>query len=124
MVLNWEPELRGEIYCSPACGGGCTKERHDEATEAAAGLALRLGRRWTPRVWENLGWHYCVISPCGRIKVHASRTEIHYTAFLGEAGKPGGYWVEHGVTPQEAVAKVIDTAKRDVAGQQTLVEGL
>lgn len=57
---RWTPILRGDTYCSPACGGGCTKSAHDKALADAAALAERLGAGWTPHVWENLGWHWDV----------------------------------------------------------------
>jgi hypothetical protein len=56
--LGWTPVLNGEIYCSPRCGGCCTKAAHDRAQEQAAALCATLGAGWMPRVWENLGW-YC-----------------------------------------------------------------
>jgi hypothetical protein len=56
---GWVPQrLPGGIYCSPRCGGGCTKAKYDRATKDAAVLCARLGDGWHPRVWENLGWHW------------------------------------------------------------------
>lgn len=60
---DWTPVRRGNgtkqtIYCSPACGGGCTWKAHQDAVKAGATLATRLGPAWQSRVWENLGWHY------------------------------------------------------------------
>lgn len=55
---GWEPVLNGRIYCSPRCGGNCTKEAFDHATTRADALAKRAGPGWVPRVWENLGWYY------------------------------------------------------------------
>ena len=68
--LSWKPRLQGEIYCSPACGGGCTKVAHDAAKKQASELAKQLGKGWKPHVWENLGWFAKAISSCGRIKVY------------------------------------------------------
>lgn len=55
---RWTPVLRGDTYCSPACGAGCTKAAHDAAQRKAKALARRMGPGFKPRVWENLGWHY------------------------------------------------------------------
>jgi hypothetical protein len=121
--LSWEPQLRGEVYCSSACGGGCTKAAHDEAERRATELAKRMGEGWKPRVWENLGWHYAVISPCGRLKIHPSIGD-RYLAFLGEADSYGGRWAEHGDTPEEAARSAIAHAKLEAANIQALVEGL
>lgn len=41
---DWKARKQpGGIYCSPACGRGCTKDEHERATEAAKALAKRLG---------------------------------------------------------------------------------
>lgn len=55
---GWTPVLRGKIFCSPRCGGSCTKAAYDAAVKHAAELAALLGPGWEPVVWENLGWHY------------------------------------------------------------------
>lgn len=58
MERDWTPKRRGKIYCSPACGLGCTHAEFMTATRKAKALVKRLGAGWKPRVWENLGWHY------------------------------------------------------------------
>lgn len=55
---RYTPVRRGAIYCSPFCGHGCTWAKHQAAVKAAKALCKVLGKGWTPRVWENLGWHY------------------------------------------------------------------
>lgn len=56
---GWTPVLKGRIYCSPRCGGGCTKAEHDMAhREANATLRKLKTRGWEVRVWENIGWHW------------------------------------------------------------------
>ncbi len=53
------PVLKGAIYCSPWCGFKCTKAAYDDAKRSAGELRDYLGsKRWKPRVWENMGWHY------------------------------------------------------------------
>ena len=64
---RWIPVRDGDIYCSPACGGKCTKKKFDIATREAQRLAAQLGKGWEPHVWENLGWHYEV--RCGGMTV-------------------------------------------------------
>jgi len=109
----------GGIYCSPACGGGCTATDYILAGERAAILCKYLGPGWTPHVWENLGWHYCAHSPCGRIKVHPSektKPRGKACAFLGDKDFCGGTWAQHGDSPKHAVAQVV------VAGKQALAK--
>ena len=84
----------------------------DKTTALAKLLAQTLGPGWTTRVWENLGWHYAVRSPCGRLSVHPS-FGIGFTAFLNEPGKIGGKWAEHGDTPLEAIDATIKEAKQE-----------
>lgn len=79
---EWTPVRDGDRYCSPACGGRCRFADYEAATAKAAELAARLtdhfGVEWTPRVWENLGWHY---------KAIRGRHEV------GPQPRVGGYWV-------------------------------
>jgi hypothetical protein len=131
--LSWKPQLHGEIYCSPACGGRCTKAAHDAAQEQAAALATRLGPGWTARVWENLGWHFSAISSCKRIEVYPSCSNqaphqvLSYHALLGEptrGGGVGGIWTGSGETPELAVSTAVKAAKEKVAWFQAIIEGL
>ena len=111
--LSWEPVLVGNYYCAPACGGRCTKEEFDQATQAAQELCRNLGPGWRPRVQENLGWHYAAISKCGRWKVHAHPATfgISYTAFLSADKSEGGQWAETAKTPKAAIAKTWKIAR-------------
>jgi hypothetical protein len=64
-VRDCVPVLRGKIYCSSACGYGCTKRSYDEAVKAAGELTQRLERLscgWTSEIFENFGWCYKVTS--------------------------------------------------------------
>ncbi len=58
MSKEWTPVRSGRIYCSPACGGRCTFAAFTAAHREADKLVKVLGRGWTSRVWENLGWHW------------------------------------------------------------------
>ena len=58
--LNWKPVRKGNRYCSPACGRGCTIQEHAKAKADGKKLAARMGKGWRVRTWENLGWHYSV----------------------------------------------------------------
>ncbi|MEN6550088.1 MAG: hypothetical protein ABFE07_28935 [Armatimonadia bacterium] len=54
---DWEPQRRGAIYCSPACGGDCTWAEYQRAKRCAERLARKLPG-FEPVVKENLGWHW------------------------------------------------------------------
>ncbi len=55
---EWIPLKEGDIFCSPACGLGCTRVNYEDAIVAGYELACRLGDGWSPRVWENGRWNY------------------------------------------------------------------
>lgn len=104
----------GVRYCGDCCGHGCTFEEYERACKGAAGLTKRLGNGWMPLVWENLGWFYAAVSVGGNMKVHAyegslDETCTDYQAFFGSSG-PGGRWVAHGNTPEEAIRAVVQQA--------------
>lgn len=130
---RWRPRRRGAVFCSPGCGGeqrsGCTWAAYGRAVDDGCVLAIRLdyavGPGWTVRVWENLGWHFCAVSPCGRIKVHVSnRVPRTYTAYLGEPGFPGGRWVESDDSALGAVEAVLAAARRDLNKINAILRGL
>jgi hypothetical protein len=110
--LSWEPVRNGEIYCSPACGSGCTIDSYLQTVEDANRLCKELGPGWFPRVWENLGWHYSAKSANDQVEVHETRYTggVHYTAYAG--GK-----ADNGDTPREAIENIRDrlTRMRDKA---------
>ena len=60
---RWKPILRGDVYCSPACGSNCKKIAYNQAVKDSEALVKRLkGNGWRAKVWENSGWHYKAIS--------------------------------------------------------------
>ena len=69
-TLTREPALRGDTYCSPSCGFGCSKAAFDQATAEAAALVKLLGEGWSADVWENWGWHYAAVKGC--VQIHPS----------------------------------------------------
>ena len=109
---GWKPVLNGPIFCAPLCGRGCTKAEHDKAVENAAKLAKSLGPTWKPQVWENLGWHHCAVSPCGRLKVHPRLVKgSNCCAYLDHEGDSGGLWVARATTARAAVRAVVKQAE-------------
>lgn len=71
--LSWKPVLRGEIYCSPACGSDCTRLAFDKANAEAMAVSARLKTHgWRIRVWENMGWHWCLTNTLCGLSLHTS----------------------------------------------------
>lgn len=138
--LSWKVKRKGTLYCSPACGGGCTWAAYRRAKRRAKTLAKHMGKGWKICVHENLGWHYNVVSPCGRIKLHeywprvddeagvidqlASLVPDRYSAFLGDPDSPGGRWAEGGDTPEEAIRNVVEVAQDDLDRIGAAIAGL
>lgn len=118
----WTPRRRGDVYCSPACGGNCTFKAFNSATFKASLLCEKLGAGWEPDVWENLGWHHAVISPCRRIRLSGGYGQ--YIAFLTEKGESGGRYVADGRTPKSAIRACVAEAKADLAKIGATITGL
>jgi hypothetical protein len=70
-TLNWKPRRRGLIYCSSACGSGCTHAdyllAHQEARETIRKLKTK---GWKARIWENMGWHWCLVNTLCGMSLH------------------------------------------------------
>jgi len=109
--LSWEPIHRGNVYCAQACGHGCTYTEYLRAHAGAADLVSTLGAAdgWKVRVWENMGWYYCVVDASGTLKVYPPLFGAKYSAFLG-SGDVGGRWSADGKTPALAVKRVLAIA--------------
>jgi hypothetical protein len=117
--LSWKPRRRGDIYCAPACGASCSYASYVQAKQKAAELAKTLGPGWTPRVWENLGWHYearrggiCVVGPR---YTHA----VAYTAFFNA---PGYGTFADAKSPRRAVMLAIAAMQKYVDGLTASLE--
>lgn len=122
---RWEPVRRGTIYCSPACGGGCTHGAWVLATNRANELARRMGPGWETRVWENLGWHYEVHKGCCHLHVNRYGDNTRYTAYLNSATQ----FVKSSDSPEAAVVAAameavahVHTVTADLAILNTLEE--
>ncbi len=132
--LKQDAVRKGPIYCAPWCGGKCTRKAFELATKEAARLCAKLGAGWTPRVWENLGWHTSVRSPCGRLVVHINITgspilgnwkPSGYTAYLGsKTNMNSNRWSESAKTPAGAIRGVLEQARAEISTLQSYVEGL
>lgn len=99
---KWIPVLKGEIFCSPACGGKCKKSAYDKAIQISNEIASQLGEGWIPEVFENLGWYW---------KVEKGNTEVRhsangYSATLQFDLDQNYYFSANDSDPRNAVQKV------------------
>jgi hypothetical protein len=115
MALSWKAVRRGDVYCAPACGGGCTWAKYQEARRLATNLARRLGRGWKPALSENLGWHYHaeLALAGGRAAVHYYKESRHYTVYLEKEDGQRRQWTAQGMSATGTVRKVVLEARRE-----------
>lgn len=103
MERDWTPVLKGKIFCSPACGGHCTKKQHDEAVKLANALKRKLkkeiGGEWVIRVHENLGWHFAVVQADGPVCFHQYTKGKHNSRTQYAIGLNGGTPVQVSTHP-------------------------
>lgn len=119
--LSWTPRRKGKIYCSPACGHGCSWAQHETAVAAASELAEQLGDGWEPRVWENMGWCYEARSP--HLRVYPNITSHGYMALLcREPDGDDGHWTAFGTTSHEALRRVLAEARAESRAMRSLLQ--
>lgn len=98
-----------------------------EATAAGSALKARMKQgRWRVQVWENLGWHYCLLagkSETGTIAVHPG-SDGKYYALLGLGGTGLAMWEDVGSyqDPNRAVSAVIKQASRVIEEHRQIVK--
>jgi hypothetical protein len=55
---NWKPVRKGAIFCSPACGGGCTRADYLRAVQGAKQMRNQLrGHGWQVVTVEGDSWN-------------------------------------------------------------------
>lgn len=107
LVRDWSPRnLPGGIYCSPACGGACSRADHDRANADATALATRMGDGWGPEVWENLGWHWRITN--GAFTMYEDR-DGKYSAWFDLTGITK--IIVEAATPKDALGLVRQDAR-------------
>lgn len=98
-----------------------------EAQAEGAALLAQLGSAgagWHVNVWPNQGWHACIVSPCGRLKVHRSLVGSGYVVYLGDPSSAGGTWVGRGATPSAAIEDAVKQGRAALARYEDLLRGL
>lgn len=105
---SWSPRnLLGGVYCSPACGGGCTKAAYNTAVRNSNALAEQMGEGWEPVVWENLGWHYEVIKGVAAIMPPYKGGSGKYMVFFNTVPQI----VTTAETPEDALGFAVQEAR-------------
>jgi len=122
--LSWKPVRRGGLYCSPACGNGCTYRAYLNVVAAAKQLAKELPG-FKPHVWENLGWHYSVVALDSRVSVYNNFRSYNVLANLRypNAGDPEWGNVT-ALSAQKAVQKLSVNLRREIRKMQLMLQHL
>lgn len=121
---SWKPRRRGNIYCSPACGRGCTAAEYVGAKEEAEAMASKA-KGFEPRVTENLGWHASAEALDGHITIRKTGKKYHALASVTNAYAGNPEWGSvSGRTPQQAVDKIRAGLKHKIAKLQEFLEKL
>lgn len=66
---DWTPVKRGDVYCSPACGGNCKRSAYDAAVKRTkdAIASMTHPEAWKSRISENMGWFASI--QCGGMTI-------------------------------------------------------
>lgn len=112
--LSWKAERKGSVYCAPACGFDCKLSEFEEATAKATRLAKRLGKNFSPRVWENMGWHWSVT--CGNVAIYP-RNHGDGTTF--SATYDNQVWTKNHKTAKKALIELEKLLQEEVAEKQS-----
>ena len=117
---DWKPRRRGHVYCSHACGMGCSWESYQKAHRDGKALAKSLGAHWKSNVWENLGWHHSAISACGQIEVHVHGSHSFWANIMG--GDRHRQYAASARTPRSAVIAAVTKAVADKAAIEKMLD--
>jgi len=114
------PILRGDTFCSPWCGCGCTLASYNAACAAADELAARMGSGWAPDVWENGGWNYRVRKGC--LTILPQRETQRWSAWIEPKIAVGGgqiktavQFIEFADSPEDALGFATQAARTHMA---------
>lgn len=90
------------------------------AETGAKALVKKLGKRWKPRVWDNMGWHYsAVFDGCVSLSVYPSGDD--HTVFLNVNPQ---IVVHGGTDPVEAVKYALQQLDEKVTQLRDAAEEL
>ncbi len=98
----------------------------ETAIREASELVERMGKGWTFRIWENMGWHWKLVddTTCWSICKTTLRDDVSYTAYLGTPNSIGGYYTGSGKTPEAAIRDAQKTARADIERMKPMFDAM
>ena len=111
----WTPVRNGDVFCSPACGYGCTLEEYKRAAAGAAAIAAALGDGWKPNLHENMGWYFSASKGGATVRYNDGTGD--FSAYIDTAtfGGPVEQFRRSAATPREAVQLALDAMEQKIA---------
>lgn len=122
-VLSWVPRRRGEVFCAPACGGGCKwQQYHDLCVKGRKAVkSMEYPRDWRFDVSENLGWSLRLVHvpSGGRLTIHHSTVtpEEWWAMYSHDSAGCGDVEFSRQMdrchaTPQEAASGMLEAVEK------------
>lgn len=112
----WKPIRKGDVFCSPGCGGGCLRKDYEFVVAKSKRLAVDLGPGWEPNVFENMGWYWTVENKKLHLSVYQNQNGKQTSAVLGDA------FTGYGRTPEAAIRQAAMAAVPEYERLKAIVE--
>lgn len=130
--LSWKPIRRGTVFCSSACGAGCTYLQYLSALKAAKDCsAMMKTKGWKIRVYENMGWYWELFHKSGLLTVaggqlpYKQNPNSNFHAMLSCSGgggcDPMFFDRKRFSDPNMAVSHRLNIARKSIARLQGLL---
>jgi hypothetical protein len=129
--LSWKPQRRGNTYCSPACGAGCSRERHQKMAQLGNEMrqSMREPGQWRAIVAENMHWYVFLehIPTKGLLTVWPDCGRYHAMLSLNMPHVGDMEWTDSHkdfATPQKAVDYTLARVRRVMAAKNAVMDKL
>lgn len=119
---RWKAVRRGQRFCAPACGRGCTIHEYNAAKRNADAMVKALGQGWRAVLSENLGWFARAEHPASGCSV-SWHDQRHFWATTQCAG-PLGQVHSHASTARAAVNNVRKMLRASIVQAESLLSHL
>lgn len=116
--VEWIPQRKGKIYCSPACGAGCKYSDYLSANLKARALAKRMGKGWGFVIWENMHWCWKVVKGNAEISMTGQTSCVVSMTLYGKQ------FIEKGHNPVEMFKRVKLYAQTAITRMQEELDAL